>query len=328
LPSAKKAKADLQPVDSGAIPRYSEVATFMRAPRTDDLDLVDIGIFGVPTDLGLSNRTGARHGPAAVREGSRLIRRFNQSTGTSPFDAVNIADLGDVGAHPYDLNETIERTAKFVSRLRQHQVKPFAVGGDHVVPLPVLRGLHDARPLGMLQFDSHPDTYDTFYGLKVTHATPFRRAVEEGLLDPERVVQLGLRGTQFSPDDSSGSKELGFTVITYDDYEAMGREKAIARVREVLGDGPVYITYDVDGLDPKEAPGTSALEPGGFSMRDSQVILRGLRGLDVVGGDVCEVTPQLDPTGITAVNAANLMFEIVCLMAETPPPAHRSGTSP
>jgi guanidinopropionase len=316
MPSPKKSKVDLQPVDSGAIPRYSEIATFLRAPRADDLDTVDIGIFGVPTDLGLSNRTGARHGPAAVREGSRLIRRFNQSTGTSPFAGANIADLGDVGAHPYDLEVTIERTAEFVKNLREHQVKPFAVGGDHVVPLPVLRGLFDGRPLGMLQFDSHPDTYDEFYGKQITHATPFRRAVEEGLLDPKRVVQLGLRGTQFSPDDSAGSKQLGFTVITYDEYEEIGRDKTIARLREVLGGGPVYITYDVDGLDPKEAPGTSALEPGGFSMRDSQVMLRGLRGLDVVGGDVCEVTPQLDPLGITAVNAANLMFEIVCLMAE------------
>jgi guanidinopropionase len=315
MPSAKKAKADLQPVNSSVVPRYAEVATFLRAPRSDDLDAVDIGIFGVPTDLGLSNRTGTRHGPSAVREGSRLIRRFNQSTGLSPFAAANIADLGDVGAHPYDLMQTIDQTTEFVKRLREKQVMPFAVGGDHVVPLPVLRGLHDGQPLGMLQFDSHPDTYDEFYGTRINHATPFRRAAEEGLLDPKRVVQLGLRGTQFSPDDASGSRELGFTVITYDEYEEMGREATIAKLREVLGGGPVYITYDVDGLDPRDAPGTSALEPGGLSVRDSQVILRGLRGLDVVGGDVCEVTPQLDPTGITAVNAANLMFEIVCLMA-------------
>jgi guanidinopropionase len=315
MPSAKKAKSDLQPVNSSVIPRYAEVATFLRAPRTDDLDLVDIGIFGVPTDLGLSNRTGTRHGPSAVREGSRLIRRVNPSTRVSPFDAANVADLGDVGAHPYDLLQTIETTAEFVKRLRERDVMPLAVGGDHVVPLPVLRGLFDGRPLGMLQFDSHPDTYDEFYGTKINHATPFRRAAEEGLLDVARVIQLGLRGTQFSPDDASGSRQLGFTVITYDEYEEMGRDTAIARVREVLGDGPVYITYDVDGLDPRDAPGTSALEPGGLSMRDSQVILRGLRGLDVVGGDVCEVTPQLDPAGITAVNAANLVFEIVCLMA-------------
>jgi guanidinopropionase len=316
MPSTKKARADLQPVDSSVVPRYAEPATFLRAPRRDDLEVVDIGIFGVPTDLGLSNRTGTRHGPSAVREGSRLIRRYNQASGLSPFDAANIADLGDVGAHPYDLMRTIDVTAEFVKRLREHQVSPLAVGGDHVVPLPVLRGLFDGRPLGMLQFDSHPDTYDEFYGTRINHATPFRRAAEEGLLDPARVVQLGLRGTQFSKDDAAGSRELGFTVITYDDYEAMGRQRAIEHVRELLGGGPVYITYDVDGLDPRDAPGTSALEPGGLSMRDSQVILRGLRGLDVVGGDVCEVTPQLDPAGVTAVNAANLVFEIACLMAE------------
>ena len=315
MPSAKKTRADLQPVNSAVVPRYAEIPTFLRAPRIDDLDLVDIGIFGVPTDLGLSNRTGTRHGPAAVREGSRLIRRYNPSSGLSPFDEVNIADLGDVGAHPYDLLETVERTAEFVKGMREHQVSPFAVGGDHVVPLPVLRGLFDGKPLGMLQFDSHPDTYDEFYGTRINHATPFRRAAEEGLLDPKRVVQLGLRGTQFSHDDASASRGLGFTVIGYDEFEEMGREKTIARVREVLGTGPVYITFDVDGLDPRDAPGTSALEPGGLSMRDCQVILRGLRGLNVVGGDVCEVAPQLDPSGITAVNAANVMFEIVCLMA-------------
>lgn len=315
MPSAKKRKADLQPVNSSVVPRYAEIATFLRAPRTDDLDVVDIGIFGVPTDLGLSNRTGTRHGPAAVREGSRLIRRVQQFSGISPFDEVNIADLGDVGAHPYDLMRTIDLTTEFVKRLREHDVMPFAVGGDHVVPLPVLRGLFNGRPLGMLQIDSHPDTYDELYGTKINHATPFRRAAEEGLLDPKRVVQLGLRGTQFSRDDASGSRELGFTVITYDEYEDMGREKVITRVREVLGSGPVYITLDVDGLDPKDAPGTSALEPGGLSIRDCQVVLRSLRGLDVAGGDVCEVTPPLDPTGITAINAANAMFEIVCLMA-------------
>ena len=315
MPSPKKLKADLQPVNSSVVPRYAEIATFLRAPRTDDLDVVDIGIFGVPTDLGLSNRTGTRHGPAAVREGSRLIRRVHQFSGISPFDEVNIADLGDVGAHPYDLMRTIGTTTEFVKRLHEHDVMPFAVGGDHVVPLPVLRGLFNGRPLGMLQIDSHPDTYDEFYGTRINHATPFRRAAEEGLLDPKRVVQLGLRGTQFSRDDASGSRELGFTVITYDDYEEMGREKVIGHVRGVLGSGPVYVTLDVDGLDPKDAPGTSALEPGGLSIRDCQVILRSLRGLDVVGGDVCEVTPPLDPTGITAINAANAMFEIVCVMA-------------
>jgi guanidinopropionase len=306
---------DLQPLDSFVVPRYADVATFMRVPRTDDLDGVDIGVFGVPSDSA-TFRGGTREGPAAIREASRAIRRVNPSTGVSPFDLANVADLGDAPVNVLDIPGSIAATEQFVRRLREHGVAPMAVGGDHSAALPVLRGLSEgSRQLGVLQFDSHADVQDEFFGQKDTHASLMRRAVEEELVDPHRVVQLGLRGTRFGDEDVQFGIDAGFTVITYDDYEEMGRAAAIERIREVLGDQPAYITYDVDGLDPSHAPGTAAREPGGLSMRDSQVILRSLSGLDVRGGDVCEVAPSLDPTGLTATNAANLLFEIVCLLA-------------
>lgn len=311
------ARPALQPLDSSIIPRYAEIATFMRAPRTDDLDGVDIGTFGVPFDTA-TFRSGAREGPAAVREASRAIRRVNPTTGVSPFDVAGVADLGDVPVNGLDFAGGLAATQAFARRLRERGVAPVAIGGDHVVTLPVLRGLFDGAPLGVLQLDSHADVNDVFFGTKDNHATMMRRVTEEGIVDPARVVQVGLRGTRFGHDDIRFGVDAGFTAITYDDYEAMGRAAVIERVREVLGGGPVYVTYDVDGLDPTEAPGTGAREPGGLSMRDSQVILRSLTGLDVIGGDVCEVAPALDPAGLTALNAANLMFEIVCLIAAGP----------
>lgn len=297
------------------VPRYADVATFMRLPRTDVLEHVDIGVFGVPLDSA-TFRGGTREGPSAVREASRAIRRVNPRTGLSPFDAANVADIGDAPVNILDIPGSMAATRDFVANLRARGIAPVGVGGDHSATLPILRGLHEGTPLGVLQFDSHADIQDVFFGQKDNHASVMRRAHEEGLIDPSRVVQLGLRGTRFGDDDIQYGIDAGFCAITYDDYEEMGRAAAIERIGQVLGDGPFYITYDVDGLDPTEAPGTAAREPGGLSMRDSQVILRELTGRQVVGGDVCEVAPSLDPSGLTALNAANLLFEIVCLVAE------------
>lgn len=308
-------RPDLQPLDSSVVPRYADVATFMRLPRTDDLAHVDVGVFGVPLDSA-TFRGGTREGPSAIREASRAIRRVNPRTGVSPFDAANVADAGDAPVNILDIPGSMAATRDFVARLREQGVAPVAVGGDHSATLPVLRGLYDGTPVGVLQFDSHADIQDVFFGTKDNHASVMRRAHEEGIIDPRRVVQLGLRGTRFGDDDIQYGIDAGFTAITYDEYEEMGRAAAIERIKEVLGDGPVYVTYDIDGLDPSQAPGTAAREPGGLSMRDSQVILRELTGRDVVGGDVCEVAPALDPSGLTALNAANLLFEIVCLVAE------------
>ena len=296
------------------MPRYADVATFMRLPRTDDLATVDVGIFGVPLDTA-TFRGGTREGPSAVREASRGIRRVNPHTGVSPFDLANVADLGDAQVNILDAAGSLARTADFVARLRDEGVSPVGVGGDHSAALGILRGLRREAPVGLIQFDAHADIQDVFFDTKDNHATVMRRAHEEGLVEADRVVQLGLRGTRFGSGDISYGIKAGFTVITFDDYEEMGRSAAISLIRERMGDGPTYITFDVDGLDPAQAPGTPAREPGGLSMRDAQVILRSLGGLDVVGGDVCEVAPALDPTGLTATNAANLLFEIVCLVA-------------
>jgi guanidinopropionase len=307
-------RPNLQPLDSAVVPRYADVATFMRLPRVDDLEHVEIGIFGIPLDTA-TYRGGTREGPAAIREASRGIRRVNPHSGVSPFDLANVADLGDAPVNVLDTPGSLAAAQDFVTCVRSAGVRPVGVGGDHSATLPMLRGVYDGTPLAVLQFDSHADIQDEFFGTKDNHASVMRRAHEEGIIDPARVVQVGLRGTRFGDGDIQYGIDAGFTVITYDDYEEMGRAATIDRVKAVLGDRPIYVTYDIDGLDPTEAPGTPAREPGGLSMRDSQVILRSLTGLDVVGGDVCEVAPALDPTGITAMNASNLLFEIVCLIA-------------
>jgi guanidinopropionase len=310
-------RPNYQPLDSLEIGRDSDIATFMRLPRIDDLEHVDIGVFGVPLDFA-TFRGGTRQGPSAVREASRGIRRTNPRTGVSPFDLCNVADIGDPVINQVDYALSIKNTQAFVEGLRDAGVAPLGIGGDHSTTLPILRGLVKDEPVGLLQFDAHADIQDEFFGLKDAHATLMRRAVEENLVDPKRVVQIGLRGTRFmGAGDLQYGIDAGFTVIEYDDYEEMGRAAAIDTIKRVLGDGPAYVTYDIDGLDPTEAPGTPAREPGGFSMRDSQVILRSLDGLNIVGGDVCEVAPSLDAAGITSLNAANLMFEIVCLIAST-----------
>jgi guanidinopropionase len=306
----------LRPMDSSVIPRDADVATFMRTPRLNTLEDVDIGVFGVPLDSA-TFRGGTRLGPAAVREASRAIRSYHPRTNVSPFEQANVADVGDAPVNVLDYSGSLAAVADFVERLVIHGVTPMAIGGDHSTCLAVLRGMRAKAPLGVLQFDAHADIQDVFFGTRDNHASVMRRAVEEDLIDPKRVVQLGLRGTRFAGlGDFDWGRQAGFTVIEYDDFEEAGREATIDRIRSVLGDGPVYISYDVDGLDPTEAPGTPAREPGGLSMRDSQVILRQMRGLDIVGGDVCEVAPPLDPAGLTATNAANLMFEIVCLLAD------------
>lgn len=305
----------LQPLDSAVVPRFAGDATFMRTPRVDTLERLDVALVGVPFDLGLTFRSGARHGPAQIREMSRLIRRFNPTTEISPFEISRVADVGDVVTHPLDLDASLAAITDFFSDLRRHHVRAVAAGGDHTITLPILRGIYDGTALAVVQFDSHADTLDEFYGTRFNHATPFRRAIEEGIIDPTRLVQVGLRGTRYSRDDIAYGLEQGARCITYDEFEELGRARVIDEIKSIVADRPVYVSFDIDGLDPSQAPGTGVLEPGGLSMRDSQVILRSLTELDVVGGDVCEVSPPLDPSGLTALNAANLMFEILCLTA-------------
>lgn len=308
-----------RPVDAKVTPRFADIATFMRTRRHEISEEIDIGLVGVPFDLGVNFRTGCREGPAAVREASRLIRQAHPTSGVKPYELCNVADLGDAPVNPLDKDDSIARIEAFFVALREARIRPIAVGGDHTIPIAILRGLvagqSSVGPVGMLQIDSHPDTLDELCGTKINHATFMRRALEEGLVDPGRVVQLGLRGSRFG-DDVRFSQDAGFTVITYDDYEEIGRARAVDIIGEVLGEGPVYITIDVDGIDPAYCPGTAVPEIGGLSPRDVQVILRSLRNRNIIGADISEVAPCFDVARITAVTAANFMFELLCLMAE------------
>lgn len=310
-----------QPVDSSVFSRCSQVASMMRLPVVESAEGLDIALFGVPFDLGLTARNGARMGPAAIREASRYIRRVNPGTNVDPYEIANVADVGDPRMNMINQAKSLRDIEDFVARITGCGAAPIACGGDHTVPYPIFRGMHRSgyvkAPFALVHFDAHADTLDSLGEERICNATTFRRSVEENLIDPRKTIQIGLRGTRFSKDDISGSYELGMNVISMDEYEEMGRKAVIERIKEVVGDAPAYITIDVDGLDPMCCPGTASPEPGGLMMRDMQVILRSLRGLRIIGGDVCEVFPQMDPTGMTQLNAANLLFEILCLTAES-----------
>ncbi|MFO1122573.1 MAG: agmatinase [Hyphomicrobiales bacterium] len=306
-----------QPVDAAVTPRFAGIATFMRTQRHDVSPDLDVALVGVPFDIGVNYRAGARQGPSAVREASRLIRRVHSTSGIAPYDICNVADVGDAPVNPIDLARSIAMIEEFFARIHGAGAVPLAIGGDHTVPLPILRAIAGERPVGIFHIDSHADTLDTLADTRINHATTFRRGVEEGLIDPRRTIQIGLRGSRFSPDDIRWGQDAGFTCITFDEYEAMGREAVIRRIREVLGQGPTYMTIDIDGIDPAWAPGTGVPEIGGLTPRDVQVMIRSLQGMELVGGDICEVAPCFDPTGITAVTAANLMWEMLCVLADS-----------
>lgn len=306
-----------QPVDASVTPRFAGIATFMRTQRHDISGDIDVALVGVPFDIGVNYRSGARQGPAAVREASRLIRRVHSTSGIAPYDICNVADVGDAPVNPIDFAKAIAMIEGFFRRIHAAGALPISIGGDHTVPLPILRAIAKDRPVGIVQIDSHADTLDTLADTKINHATTFRRGVEEGLIDPRRVIQIGLRGSRFSPDDIKWGEDKGFTCITIDKYEDMGRAKVIEEIHRITGAGPTYITIDIDGIDPAWAPGTGVPEIGGLTPRDAQVIIRSLQGKHLVGGDICEVAPCYDPTGITAVTAANLMWEMLCVIADS-----------
>ncbi|WP_428775431.1 agmatinase [Vibrio sp.] len=306
-----------QPTDPAVVPRFADVATFMRSKRFEATEELDIGLVGVPFDLGVNYRSGARQGPSGVRESSRLIRRVHPVSGIKPFEIANVADIGDCPINPMSKDKSIDQIENYFADLKAKGITPIAIGGDHTIPLPILRALAKDQPVGILHVDAHGDVLDSLCEDKVNHATFMRRALEEGLLDPKRVLQIGMRGSRFVAEDIDYSYEQGYTVITMDEYDEMGRDAAIAKIRDVLGDGPIYISIDIDGLDPAFMPGTGVPEVGGIIPRDMQVILRALQGKEIVGADICEITPTLDPTGITCVTVANLMFEILCITADS-----------
>lgn len=306
-----------EPLSGMEWPRFSAVPTFMRLPHVTDLSKLDIALIGVPWDAGTTNRAGARHGPREIRNMSSLMRRSHHALGICPYELCRVADAGDVSVNPIDLNDTIGRIERYYAALHKAGVTPLSAGGDHLISLPIMRGIARERPVGMIHFDAHSDTWDSYFGgSKLTHGTPFRRAVEEGLLDPKRTVQIGIRGSVYDHHDMDFALDNGMRVITIEEYFRLGWEKVVAEARRVVGEGPTYISFDVDGLDPVYAPGTGTPEIGGFSTHEAQQMLRGTRGLNLVGADVVEVAPPFDPSGNTALVGATMMFEILCVLSE------------
>jgi guanidinopropionase len=284
-------------------------------PGSPDMDLVRVGFVGVPWDGGTTNRPGARHGPRQLRDQSTMIRRRHPVTGFDPFEAVNCADLGDVPVNPADVQDTLKRVTTFYDELVVRGIVPVTAGGDHLVSLPVLRSLAKARPLGMIHFDSHTDLYNEYFGgFRYTHGTPFRRAVEEGLLDPKRIVQIGIRGTMYDGEDIEFARANGVRLVRIEELMERGPAAVMAEARAIVGDSPLYVSFDIDGIDPSQAPGTGTPEVGGFSVFQAQQMVRSLAGLNIAGADLVEVSPPFDPSGGTAFVGVSIMFELLCAM--------------
>jgi guanidinopropionase len=310
-----------QPLSGMVMPRFGEVPSFMRLPIERDPAKLDIALVGVPFDGGTTNRPGARHGPREIRNMSSLMRRVHHVSKTAPYELCRVGDHGDSPVNPIDLMDSLARIEAFYRQLHDAGAAPLTAGGDHLITLPILRAVARERPVGLIHFDAHSDTGDTYFGSeKYTHGTPFRRAVEEGLLDPRRIIQIGIRGSMYSPDEKDWAQSVGIRIVHIEEFFELGVDRVVAEARRVIGDGPAYLSFDVDGLDPVYAPGTGTPEIGGYSTAEAQRMIRGLAGLDLIGGDVVEVAPPFDPSGNTALVGATMMFEILCVLA---PAVHR-----
>jgi guanidinopropionase len=312
-----------QPIDGALVPRFAGLATFMRLPAVESASGLDIALAGIPWDGGTTNRAGARHGPREIRSQSSLMRRVHHVSGTQPFSIARIADVGDISVNPIDLRDALERIEEGIRSIVKHGAVPLIAGGDHLTTLPTLRAVAKDRPVGMIHFDAHSDTNDTYFGDNpYTHGTPFRRAVEEKLLDPRRVIQIGIRGSIYNPDEHGWARHQGMTIVYMEDFVRRGVEDVMREAKAVAGTGPTFVSFDIDCIDPSMAPGTGTPEVGGFTTREVQAMLRLLEGVDIVGADVVEVAPPFDVGGITALAGATVMFEIMCVTAK-----HLAGKS-
>ncbi len=307
--------ANPQPLSGNEMPRFGGIATFMRLPgNTDPADL-DVAVVGVPFDIGTSNRPGARFGPRGIRDESVLLRPYNMATRAAPFDSLRIDDTGDVASSPYDLLAAVEAIEAHFDELLGHEVVTATMGGDHTVVLPILKAMAERHgPVGLVHVDAHTDVNDTMFGSKIAHGTPFRRAVEAGVLDCERVVQIGVRGTGYEADDFDWSRRQGFRVVQAEECWHRSLEPLMDEVRDQVGGGPVYLSFDIDGLDPAFAPGTGTPEVGGLTVPQALEVIRGCRGLELVGCDVVEVAPIYDVSGTTSLVGANLLYEMLCVL--------------
>ena len=307
------------PISGFDLPRFAGVPTFMRLPHVslDEARIqdVEIGIIGVPWDSGTTNRPGPRHGPRQLRDASTMIRAEHPVSGVRPYERANCADLGDVSINPADIEDSMNRITAFYNNVLEKGIKPLTAGGDHLTSLPVLRALADKAPLGMIHFDSHTDLFHSYFdGTMFTHGTPFRRAVEENLLDPKRVVQIGIRGTQYDTEDLDFAKSVGIRVIKIEEFFDRGIQDVMAEAREIVGEKETYVSYDIDFIDPAFAPGTGTPEVGGPNSYEALKVVRELTGIKIVGADMVEVSPPFDPSSNTAFLVVSIMFELLCQM--------------
>ena len=305
-----------QPQSGNAMPRFAGLATMMRLPAATSAQGLDAAFIGVPLDIGTSNRPGARFGPRQIRAESALLRPYNMATGAAPFDALQVADLGDVPINTYSIAKSLDIIRAFYDEVLAADCRPLTLGGDHSIALPILRSIaHRHGPVALVHVDAHADINDEMFGEAVTHGTPFRRAVEEGLLACDKVWQIGLRGSGYAADDFDWPRAQGFTVVPAHELWYRSLSPLMAEVRERIGARhPLYISFDIDGIDPSFAGGTGTPEIGGLSVPQALEIIRGCRGLNVVGADLVEVAPPYDPSGNTALLGANLLYEMLCVL--------------
>lgn len=304
-----------QPLGGNDMPRFGGPATMMRLPTQPTAERLDACFVGIPMDIGTSNRSGTRHGPRQIRAESCMLRPYNMATGAAPFDSLQVADIGDIAINTFDLKKTVDVITAAYDGILSHGCIPLTLGGDHTLTYPVLRAVARKHgPVALIHIDAHADINDEMFGEKIAHGTPFRRVFDEGLLRNDKVFQIGLRGTGYSPDDFNWARKQGWTVVQAEECWGKSLKPLIDGVRAKIGDAPTYLTYDIDSLDPAFAPGTGTVEIGGLTTWQALELVRGCAGLNLVGGDLVEVSPPYDPSGNTALIGANLLYEMLCVL--------------
>ena len=310
-----------QPVDGMELPRFARIPSFMRLPHLDlndrNINEVDFGLIGVPWDAGTTNRPGPRHGPRQMRDLSTMIRAMNGATRIKPFELANFADLGDAPVNPADIQDCMNRITEFYEKVKSNGIIPMTVGGDHLTSLPVLRALASSAPVGMIHFDAHTDLFESYFdGYKYTHGTPFRRAIEEGLLDPKRVIQIGIRGSMYDGADIEWGRHQGVTIIQIEELFERGIKDVMQQARDIVGNNETYCSYDIDFIDPTFAPGTGTPEVGGPNSFQALQVVRELSGVNLIGMDLVEVSPPFDQSGATSWLGISIVFEMLCILAQ------------